>query len=213
MKNPWKEIDLKIYEEHMSSAQVCQLQILNKITKEQLQDNCHTYVGFVGVGGGNGLEYIDIGETKKVYAIDINKNYLNSCKERYINMGDTLDLICKDLTDRNFQLPYTNILICNLIIEFIGEKEFVAIINKNKINIPVMSCVIQKNNNNSFVSNSKSDSHLEPILSIHHDINEYRLKEAFSNIKFNCIKYKKYMLPDGKEFIRMDFKQLLGKVY
>ena len=127
MKNPWEEIDLKIYEEHMSSTKVCQLQTLNKITKEQLQDNCHTYVGIVGVAGGNGLENIDISETKKVFAIDINKNYIISCKERYKNMGDTLDLICKDLTDKNFQLPYTNILICNLIIEYIGEKEFVAI--------------------------------------------------------------------------------------
>ncbi|MBU3217717.1 methyltransferase type 11 (plasmid) [Clostridium estertheticum] len=207
MDNPWKEIDLKIYEEHMSSGQVCQLQTLNKITKEQLQDNCHTYVGFVGVCGGNGLENIDIEETKKVYAIDINQKYLNNCKERYMNMGDTLDLICEDLTDKNFQFPYTNLLICNLIIEFIGETEFVAIIDKNKINIDVISCIIQKNNNNSFVSNSKNNSQLEPILSIHHDINEYRLKEAFSIIKFNCIKHKRYMLPDGKEFIRMDFKQ------
>jgi len=119
MKNPWKEFHLKIYEEHMSSAEVCQLQTF----------------------------------------------------------------------------------------EYIGEKEFVAIIDKNKININVISCVIQRNNNNSFVSNSKCDSYFVTILSIHHDINEYRLKEAFSIIKFNCIKHKKYMLPDGKEFIRMDFKQ------
>lgn len=29
IKNPWEEIDLKVYEEHMSSAQVGQLQTLN----------------------------------------------------------------------------------------------------------------------------------------------------------------------------------------
>ena len=188
MKNPWEEIELKIYEEHMSSVEVCQLQALNKITKEQLQDNIHSYVGFVGVAGGNGLENIEVSKLKKAYAIDINNNYINICKERYKNMGDSLEFICKDLTDDNFYLPYTNLLICNLIIEYIGEKEFISIVDKNKINIGVVSCVIQKNNGNSFVSNSESTSHFEPILSIHHDINEYKLKEAFSIIKFNCIR-------------------------
>jgi hypothetical protein len=206
MNNPWEEIDLKIYEKHMSSAEVHQLQKLNEVTKEQLQDNPHIYVGVLGVAGGNGLDNIDTLKTKKVYAIDINKKYLNICKDRYKYMGDTLEIICQDLTDDNFNLPYTNLIICNLIIEYIGEKQFVSIISKNKINIDVVSCVIQKNNDNSFVSNSRLTSSFEPILSVHHDIDENKLKDLFSTIEFNCIKYKEYMLPNGKKFIRMDFK-------
>ncbi|MCH4201175.1 MAG: methyltransferase domain-containing protein [Clostridium tyrobutyricum] len=208
MNNPWKEINLKIYEEHMSSEDVYQLQTLNEITKEQLNDNPHMYVGIFGVAGGNGLDNVDILNTKKVYAIDINKSYLDICKERYKNMGNTLEIVCKDLTDDDFKLPYSNLIICNLIIEYIGEKKFVSIINKNKININIVSCVIQKNNDNSFVSNSKLTSYFEPILSIHHDISENKLKKLFSDIQFNCIKYKEYMLPNGKKFIRMDFKRL-----
>jgi hypothetical protein len=206
MSNPWQLIDLGMYENHMSSDEVYQLQTLNEITKEQLQDNQHTYVGVLGVAGGNGLDNIDILKTQKVYAVDINKNYLNICKQRYQYMGSTLEILCGDLTDDEIVLPYTNLLICNLIIEYIGEKEFISYISKNKINIDVVSCVIQNNNNNSFVSNSELNSHFQPILSIHHDIDKNKLKYLFSTIEFTCIKYKKYILPNGKEFIRMDFR-------
>ena len=205
MSNPWQLIDLATYENHMSSDEVYQLQTLNEITKEQLQDNQRTYVGMLGVAGGNGLNNIDILTTQKVYAVDINRNYLEVCKQRYQDLGSTLEIICGDLIDEAIVLPYTNLLICNLIIEYIGEKEFVAIIDKNKVNIDVVSCVIQKNNDNSFISNSEQNSHFEPILLIHHDIDENKLKYLFSTIKFSCIKYKKYILPNGKEFIRMDF--------
>jgi hypothetical protein len=206
MSNPWKLIDLAAYENHMSSDEVYQLQTLNEITKEQLQDNKCTYVGVLGVAGGNGLDNIDILTTQKVYAVDINRNYLDICKERYQNLGRTLETLCVDLTDDAMALPYTDLLICNLIIEYIGEKEFISIIDKNKINIDVVSCVIQKNNDNSFISNSELNSHFEPILFIHHDIDENKLKHLFSTIKFSCIKDKKYILPNGKEFIRMDFR-------
>ncbi|MBZ9623799.1 class I SAM-dependent methyltransferase [Clostridium sp. FP2] len=206
MSNPWQLIDFATYENHMSSDEVYQLQTLNEITKEQLQDNQRTFVGVLGVAGGNGLNNIDILKTQKVYAVDINKNYLDICKQRYQYLGNTLEILCGDLTDADVILPYTNLLICNLIIEYIGEKEFISIIDRNKINIDVVSCVIQKNNDNSFVSNSDLNSHFQPILSIHHNIDENRLNYLFSTIEFTCIKNKKYKLPNGKEFIRMDFR-------
>ena len=36
MNNPWKDINLDDYEQHMSSENVQQLQTLNKLMKEQL---------------------------------------------------------------------------------------------------------------------------------------------------------------------------------
>lgn len=207
MRNPWQLIDLNKYEKHMSSESVCQLQTLNEITKEQLQDNEQTYVGILGIAGGNGLENIDMDRTKKVYAVDININYLDICRQRYEWMRNILELLYIDLVADNVVLPYTSLLICNLIIEYVGEEKFISIIDKNRINIDAVSCVIQKNNDNSFVSKSDQTSHFEPISAIHNDINENKLKNLFSTIGFNCIKYKEYLLPNGKKFIRMDFRE------
>lgn len=205
MSNPWQLIDLAKYEKHMAAEEVYQLQILNEITKEQLMENQQTYVGVLGIAGGNGLDNIDKLKTKKVYAVDINKQYLDICKERYDNLENVLETLCIDLNEENVVLPFTNLLICNLIIEYLGEEKFISMIDKNKINISVVSCVIQKNNNHSFVSKSELTSHFEPITAIHHDINENKLKNLFCIIGFKSSKYKEYLLPNGKKFIRMDF--------
>lgn len=208
MKNPWEKIDLEVYEKHMSHDNVYQLQKLNEIMKEQFQDNKHEYVGILGVAGGNGLNSIDISNVRKVFAIDVNKEYLNVCRERYDYMGEILETICRDINDKEFCFPKTDLIICNLIIEYIGEEQFVAIVERNKENIKLISCVIQDNEKNSFVSDSEYSSHFTPITSINHDISDNKLKNLFSKIGFNCIKIKNYNLPNNKSFIRMDFKKV-----
>ncbi|AHF07387.1 hypothetical protein [Desulfitobacterium metallireducens] len=208
MNNPWEKIDLSTYETHMSSDGLYQLQTLKSITEEQIENYVHTNVLILGVAGGNGLEHIDISSTEKVFGLDINSQYLDMCKERYPHLTGILELVCCDLNNSDVLLPYSNIMICNLIIEYIGVNKFIELISNNKDNVNVISCVIQKNNNNDFVSNSKLTSSLELLISIHHDIDSENLFNKFLKIGFVCIKKNSYLLPNGKELIRMDF----GKV-
>ena len=59
MSNPWKDISLSDYENHMSLDSVMQLQSMNQTMKSQLEDyDVHT-VMILGIAGGNGLEHID----------------------------------------------------------------------------------------------------------------------------------------------------------
>lgn len=205
MENPWVKVDLNIYEEHMASEQVLQLQTLRRITKQQVKDYINTSIAILGVAGGNGLEWIDTQCTKKVFGIDINPKYLDECKKRYTNLRDKLELICCDLNDVTTILPYSNILICNLIIEYLGVNKFIELISNNKDKVNIISCVIQKNNSNSFVSTSSLASAFDPIAAIHKDIEENQLILGFLNIGFTMVKKESYSLPNGKEFIRMDF--------
>lgn len=205
MCNPWEKIDLNIYETHMASGNVLQLQTLNTITKQQLNDYDHTNTAILGIAGGNGLENIDITTTKKVYGIDINIEYLAMCRERYPQLSNVLELIYCDLNDINIILPFSNILICNLIVEYLGVYKFTELIKNNRENINIVSCVIQKNNNNSFVSSSGLSSEFDPLMSIHNDIDRDELLNSFINTGFQCIKNLVYPLPNGKEFIRIDF--------
>ncbi|WP_371372765.1 class I SAM-dependent methyltransferase [Sporomusa aerivorans] len=205
MDNPWELIDLEIYEKHMSSDEVYQLQTLNLITQEQLSENNCEIVGILGVAGGNGLDKIDPAKTKRVYAIDINKTYLEKCRQRYGYLGDSLELLNCDLAAAKTELPYTSLLICNLIIEYTGEREFVTTIARNKNKTETVSCVIQKNNSTAFVSQSTLASHFEPIASLHRDIDSNSLTALFSNHGFVCSKQQIYHLPNGKDFLRIDF--------
>ena len=204
--NPWEQINLDIYETHMKSDNVFQLQTLNLITKQQISRTDNTNIAILGVAGGNGLCNIDITKTRKVYGIDVNREYLEICKKRYPKLSNVLELICCDLSNPNTILPFSDILICNLIIEYLGVAGFTDLIINNKENINVISCVIQENNNNDFVSSSGLSSAFSPLLSIHNDIDGAELIKSLLKVGFHCTKNSRYPLPNGKNFVQMDFK-------
>lgn len=211
MINPWESMDLSIYESHMSAGDVFQLQTLCTITKQQINAYDHTYVTILGIAGGNGLEHIDVSKTKKVYGLDVNMQYLTECKERYPGLTGILELTCCDLSIPKTVLPCSNILICNLIIEYLGEERFVELIKNNKNNLNIVSCVIQKNNDNTFVSHSNVKSAFDNINAIHQDICPNKLSVLFEKIGFCLLQSMAYPLPNGKEFIRMDFSPCHNK--
>ena len=57
--NPWKDIDLTDYENHMSLKNVYQLQTMNQMMNEQFSSHDAESVMILGIAGGNGLEHID----------------------------------------------------------------------------------------------------------------------------------------------------------
>lgn len=59
MSNPWEEIKLDDYENHMSMDGVFQLQAMNEMMKEQFSAYSVQSVMILGIAGGNGLEYIN----------------------------------------------------------------------------------------------------------------------------------------------------------
>lgn len=213
MDNPWEKIDLKIYETHMASNNVYQLQTLKSITESQMKDYVHTNVLILGISGGNGLEHIDVSQTKKIVGIDVNSQYLNICRKRYQHLTDILELVCCDLTNSDVELPYSDIMICNLIIEYIGINTFIELIQNNKESINIISIILQKNNDNGFVSNSSFSSSFKILESILHNIDEDNLRIELLKIGFNCINKLSYPLPNGKEFLRIDFKKLYNSEY
>lgn len=209
MSHPWEEIDLKTYETHMSSTDVFQLQTLNKITEQQLTDYNPSTIAILGVAGGNGLDKINNEITEKVYCIDVNRKYLDVCKSRYTNLLGILEFVCCDLSSIDTVLPFSDIHICNLIIEYLGEEKFAKLILNSIDNVHIVSCVIQKNNEISFVSPTNQALEFQPIMSIHNDIDGKKLTEVLCDINFNCIKNTCYELPNGKKFLRMDFQKVI----
>lgn len=63
--NPWEEISLSDYENHMKLNSVMQLQGMNQLMKGQLDAYPVNSAMILGVAGGNGLEYVDRHKLKK----------------------------------------------------------------------------------------------------------------------------------------------------
>ena len=58
MANPWEEISLSDYENHMKLDSVMQLQNMNQMMKGQFNAYPVSAVMVLGIAGGNGLEQL-----------------------------------------------------------------------------------------------------------------------------------------------------------
>lgn len=204
MKNPWEEIQLSDYENHMKIGSVMQLQALNDMMKNQLDLYPVKSVTILGIAGGNGLEHVDIDKIIKVYGVDINPRYLKECTERYKNLEGVFEAVCADLTDESILLPRSDIVIADLLIEYIGYECF-----KNtvvKINPVYVSSIIQINTDAGFISDSPYLHVFDCLDRVHHQIGESELTVTMEEIGYLFINKGETELPNGKKLVQLDYR-------
>lgn len=207
-KNPWEEISLETYEKHMSLDSVKQLQLMNRIMKSQFEDYPVDTVMILGIAGGNGLEHIDIKKYKKVYGVDINELYLQETQKRYSNLADILQCLHLDIVCETEKLPQSQLLVANLLIEYIGYDAFVRAVNI--INPEYISCVIQINTDEEmWVSDSPYIHAFDGLDEIHHQMESDVLNEKMNSIGFKLILQDMTELPNSKALIRLDYQKMI----
>ena len=203
MNNPWKDISLSDYENHMAMDSVQQLQAMNQMMKGQLNQYEVQSAMILGSAGGNGLEHVDTEKLNKVYGVDINQEYLTITKKRYENLSDTLDCLCVDLVSEAEKLPQVDMLIANLLIEYIGYECFKKVVTVTK---PVyVSCIIQVNVDDSFVSESPDLHAFDGLVTVHHQMAKQELQNSMNEIDYHLIQVLEHQLPNGKKLVQFDF--------
>ncbi len=209
MNNPWETIPLIDYEKHMSLTSVLQLQTLNEMMKSALDRYPSETLMILGVAGGNGLEHVDARVCGRVYAVDINAEYLEACGRRYPELMGTLETICADVSKDTCHLPQADLLLANLLIEYIGCDCFRKAVRETAPRF--VSCVIQANTDSFFVSDSPYQHIFDDLQSIHRTIDEKDLTEAMEGIGYLAELREEKELPNGKSLVRLDFKCTDGK--
>ncbi len=119
MRNPWEDIRLDDYENHMKLDSVMQLQTMNSMMKEQFEAYPASTAVVLGIAGGNGLEHVCRDKYKTVYGVDINEDYLKTVSERFRDMGDIIKCLKIDLVNEADRLPCADLVIANLLIEWL----------------------------------------------------------------------------------------------
>ena len=203
MSNPWEKIKLSDYENHMRLDSVMQLKIMNEIMREQFYDYDVSVAMILGVAGGNGLNHIDTKRFKKVYGVDINDEYLKECISRFPQLKDIFVPIQADLQSDKLTLQKSEIVIANLLIEYIGYESFQRVIFK--VCPRYISCVIQENGSSNFVSDSPYRHAFDQLKYIHHKITECDLTLSMQKIRYKFMLRKEYMLPNAKKLLRLDY--------
>lgn len=205
MSNPWKTIKFSDYEGHMNLESVKQLPVLRQILKSQISSYSIESALILGIAGGAGLEFIEEGQLNKLYGVDINEEFIGECKARYGYLAPMLELINCDLMDRNCQLPQADMVICNLVAEYIGYDSLMSAIEKVKPKY--VSCVIQVNMNNNFVSDSPYLKSFERLDEVHCLMEEDVLKQKMEECSYILLDKFVENLPNGKLLVRLDFQQ------
>lgn len=203
--NPWDEISLSDYENHMALESVMQLQTMNQMMKGQFNAYPVCSVMILGIAGGNGLEHIDKDKFQKVYGIDINKEYLSAVKARYADMADVLECIQLDLLKESGKLPMAELLIANLLVEYIGYACFQKAVKQVKPQY--VSCIIQMNVDDSWVSDSPYIHAFDGLDSVHHQMEENDLVQTMNDIGYKLIAKIENPLPNGKKLVQLDFSR------
>lgn len=206
MNNPWEDISLEDYENHMKLDSVMQLQTMNSIMKDQFEAYPVRTAMVLGIAGGNGLEHVRPDKYQTVYGIDINEDYLNAVAGRYGYLSDVLKCLRIDLINEADKLPNSELVIANLLIEYIGYDAFKTAIKK--IDPEYVSCVIQINTDEAqWVSDSPYLHAFDRLDEVHHQMEENALTSHMAETGYSLIMQGREMLPNGKALVRLDYKK------
>ena len=207
MSNPWNDIDLSDYENHMSLDSVQQLQAMNSIMRDQFEAYPVDTAMVLGVAGGNGLEHVRRDKYKTVYGVDINSDYLKVVKERYSNLDGVLECLQTDLINEYDKLPDSQLVIANLLVEYIGYEAFMKAVMR--VRPLYISCVIQINTDEAaWVSDSPYLHAFDRLDEVHCQMEEQALTDAMEKTGYRKILVQSNPMPNGKALVRIDFERI-----
>lgn len=202
MRNPWEEIPLADYENHMKLDSVMQLQAMNEMMLGQFAYPVSS-VMILGIAGGNGLEHIQKDKWSKVYGVDVNASYLREVKRRYPELDGCLECLRVDLIDEAHKLPKADLVIANLLVEYIGYACFQRAVTS--ADPKYVSCIIQINLEDGWVSDSPYLHVFDGLERVHQPMDEQALERAMREIGYRAIRRSDRMLPNGKKLVQLDF--------
>ncbi len=204
MKSPWLNIPHSDYEKHMT--EIGQAQVLNSLTKYCLDKYLPERFALLGCSTGNGLEHIKTEITKKVYAIDINTEYLNITREKFKKRINGLEIYNKDIQNDELIIKNVDLFFIGLVLEYVEPEIVLKRIVRMLSEKGIMFIVIQKNKQTSFVSKTKYKT-LEKLTDISNEVNEIEIDGFIQSENMKLINRKKIELTNNKSFISLEYRK------
>lgn len=199
MSNPWLNVPLSEYEQHMSSVEVQQLGVLSGLFAETLRCCRPASIGVLGIAGGNGLDHVDSSITARVVGLDVNPLYLEAARQRYSHLPG-LELHCVDLSKQHVELEPVQLVHAALVFEHAG----VGSCLENAISMVVpcgnLSVVLQLPTESGQTVGASQFSSIQNLKSHFSLIDPAWLCESLGGRGFQRIHQTTRALPAGKAF-------------
>ena len=143
MTNPWLRVPATDYEQHMSSPDVDQLSFLAHTFKESVENHDANAIALLGCATGNGLEYVNPENTKRVTAVDINPEYLEILRQRYERCVPGLEIVAADLERCELDNKAYSLVFTGLIFEYLNPRILIIKIANWLCSSGIMVTVLQ----------------------------------------------------------------------
>jgi hypothetical protein len=202
--NPWNNIPLDDYEQHMQHKDVAQSQLLNSLTNKYLQKHNPANILFLGISGGNGLEHIDVNKVKSICGIDINQSYLEETQKRFGNKIKQLELVNVDIGTSNKSFIKADLIWAALIFEYVDIERAFGFIENNADKSANLIITIQSNNGAGSVSQTGIET-IKSVKDIFRTVDSKELQNSALKFGFELIGTEENTLPNGKSFITYEF--------
>ena len=104
------------------------------------------------------------------------------CVDRHPEPQGVFEPICADLTQEISRLPYADLVVADLVIEYIGYECFQSAIRQ--VSPRYVSSIIQINMDDSYVSDSPYLHVFDRLDEVHHQMEETALVDAMEQIGY-----------------------------
>lgn len=200
MQNPWLNIPSSDYTSHMT--EVGQAQLLSRLTKESLEQFKPNRFALLGCATGNGFEHINNKITSKVYAIDINGDYLKKCEAQFKDKIPGIETLKLDIQENELNLQDIDLYFIGLVLEYVNPEKALKKIVRTLAKNGRLVIIIQKNEPTNFVSKSSYHS-LAKLANFSHEVDEAKISSFLKQKKLNLIEQKIIRLSNQKSFIKL----------
>jgi len=208
MDNPWLEILPDDYENHMT--EIGQAQVLNKLIHDALDRYLPRSFALLGCSTGNGLEHVKSDLTQRVYAIDINPEYLKKTHEKFGNQMKGLEIIKADILHDELNIGNVDLFFIGLVLEYTQPIMALKKIIRTLSEKGTLFIVIQRNQQTSFVTKTKYKS-LEKLAAISHQVKEEEIDAYIQSEAMRRTHREEIELTPNKSFITLSYSKKQGK--
>lgn len=206
MSNPWLDVPLDDYEDHMSLPAVGQAQMLAEQLDRALGRWTPTSVAVIGCAGGNGLEKMAGKMVDRVVAVDVNPDYIERSRARYAQRLSGLELVCADVQSESLAYGPVDFTYAALLFEYVGVLATLTTLKRNSRPGAVLTTVLQLPHPTIHAvspSPYKSLGTLESAITL---VAPDALRHAAADVGFAAVDSTVIELPSGKGFCVQNFR-------
>lgn len=201
--NPWLEIDISDYVDHMSSPEVGQYQLINECFRSLLLKYTPGKIFVPGCTIGNGFEYIDWNKLETITALDINPDFLKMLQNKFPG-EKKLEIINEDFESFSIKERKYDLIFAALFFEYVDLRSALLKIKEMMGSASVLFSLIQlPGEDQTKVSKTKYKSleKLGPYISL---TTAERFERELNNAGFSVRSREQKTLNNGKSFALLE---------